>query len=104
MNNSVIIDGDHDWVGNRFHGQRLENRHYGPWIFDWEYTTYPTYPQPNPFELMEGPNQPRVADSEGRKDGFDISIDYTAARNRVRKGFEWDMDRLFLAEELATRR
>jgi hypothetical protein len=34
---------------------------------------------------------------------FDIAIDSGAARDRIRKNFEWEMDRIFLAEEMRVR-
>ncbi|ORY62059.1 uncharacterized protein BCR38DRAFT_466837 [Pseudomassariella vexata] len=42
------------------------------------------------------------ADTE--KDEFDHEIDFCARRDRIRKNFEWDLDRLFLAEEVDKRK
>lgn len=76
---------------------------HGPWNDHWEYQTAPQYKRPNPFELANEfgvfPYPPKVEE----KDVFDLTIDYGAARTRMRKNFEWDLDRLFLMEEVAIR-
>ncbi|KAK4446837.1 hypothetical protein QBC34DRAFT_145978 [Podospora aff. communis PSN243] len=51
----------------------------------------------------------RVADGEGPEDDepdddFDRIIDYGSRRDRARKNFEWEMDRIYLAEEIDRRR
>ena len=79
----------------------LSARNHGPWKFEWDYRSVPMFPRPNPFELVERLNELPSQDGEDKQDEFDISINYNAARNRVRKNFEWDMDRLFLIEEIA---
>ncbi|PVI04586.1 hypothetical protein DM02DRAFT_556143, partial [Periconia macrospinosa] len=43
---------------------------------------------------------PDIAKSPNPKDEFDMVIDWGNRRDRLRKNFEWDMDRLFLNEEL----
>ncbi|KAH6617425.1 hypothetical protein F5144DRAFT_596448 [Chaetomium tenue] len=50
-----------------------------------------------------------VADGQGQSaagtyDEFDQIIDYGSRRDRLRKNFEWEMDRMYLAEELDRRR
>ncbi|KAK8063334.1 hypothetical protein PG996_007986 [Apiospora saccharicola] len=77
---------------------------YGPWNRIWDFKSIPRYNRPNPFELTNNLSTLQSAHSAEEEDEFDISIDYGAARNRLRKNFEWDMDRIFLVEELAIRK
>lgn len=50
------------------------------------------------------------SDLEGRsrdimtRDNYDDTIDWGDRRDRIRKNFEWDMDRMFLGEELQRKR
>ncbi|KAK7959414.1 uncharacterized protein PG986_004268 [Apiospora aurea] len=77
----------------------------GPWTFDWDYYTIPEYKRPNPFELTNELGAfPYPSSIIDEKDDFDLAIDYGAARNRLRKNFEWDVDRLYLLEEMAIRK
>lgn len=78
----------------------------GPWNRVWQFISDPKYDRPNPFELTNNLSMlqsPHNREKE-EEDEFDITIDYGAARNRLRKNFEWDMDRIFLIEELAIRK
>ncbi|KAK8112601.1 hypothetical protein PG984_013127 [Apiospora sp. TS-2023a] len=77
---------------------------YGPWNWEWEYWTNPKYDRPNPFELTNELGAFPQSRSAEAKDEFDLTIDYGAARNRLRKNFEWDLDRLYLVEELTLRK
>lgn len=92
------------WLATNDERRRPDDRHLGPWSYYWDHKLQPEYPRPNPFELVESLNGPTTPVDADRKDEFDISINYTAARNRVRRSFEWDMDRLFLIEETAIRK
>jgi len=74
----------------------------GPWNYRWTPYSFPHYNRPNPFDLAhQGIDVPGDA---SEMDEFDIAIDFGAARDRIRKNFEWEMDRIFLAEEMGIRR
>jgi hypothetical protein len=82
---------------------RLEDRNIplGPWSYKWQVHSIPEYNRPNPFDLThQGIDVPGDA---SEMDEFDIAIDFGAARDRIRKNFEWEMDRIFLAEEMRVR-
>ncbi|KAK7740448.1 hypothetical protein SLS53_005289 [Cytospora paraplurivora] len=76
--------------------------HIGPWAHRWEEDPFPKYKRPDPFDPFHRCID--VPGDENDKDDFDHVIDYGAARDRLRKNFEWDIDRLFLAEEMEIRR
>ncbi|KAK8062249.1 hypothetical protein PG997_014346 [Apiospora hydei] len=67
----------------------------GPWNETWNYMTVPHYRRPNPFELTNEHKAFPYPHHIEEKDEFDLAIDYGAARNRLRKNFEWELDRLF---------
>lgn len=75
---------------------------YGPWLNKWKEVTSPKYKRPNPFDPSH--KCIHVPGDTSEMDEFDHAIDYGAARDRLRKNFEWDMDRMFLAEEMEIRK
>ncbi|KAK7912129.1 hypothetical protein PG985_014610 [Apiospora marii] len=77
---------------------------FGPWSMEWTYDSVPRYQRPNPFELTFEHAAFPLPQGREVKDEFDKAIDYSAARNRIRQNFEWDMDRLFLLEEVGARK
>ncbi|KAK8030090.1 ATPase family AAA domain-containing protein 3B [Apiospora rasikravindrae] len=77
---------------------------FGPWNRTWDFWSTPEYKRPNPFELTNDLSAFQNSQNKEEKDEFDMAIDYGAARNRLRKNFEWDLDRLFLIEEIAVRK
>lgn len=104
-----------EWEGNglakhvsfheKFDSDRVklvEENNRGPWMFKWKERSSPAYKRPNPFDpshqCIDFPNDANDMDE------FDRAIDFGAARDRLRKNFEWDIDRLFLAEEMEIRR
>lgn len=76
----------------------------GPAAFRWEFD----YPQPSlrPKDHFESSHE--CADSHGDAaaiyDDYDRTIDYGDRRLRLRKHFEWEWDRLYLAEEFDRRK
>ncbi|KAB2572774.1 hypothetical protein DBV05_g8541 [Lasiodiplodia theobromae] len=77
---------------------------HGPWNYKWDMKPMRAYNRPNPFD----PSHVCVDDQHNTEsplsDDFDHTIDYGARRERIRKNFEWDMDRLYLAEEIDRRK
>jgi hypothetical protein len=74
----------------------------GPWNYKWRPHSIPEYKRPNPFDPAY--QDIDVPGNASEMDEFDIAIDFGAARDRIRKNFEWEMDRMFLAEEMGIRR
>ncbi|WQF85737.1 Putative ATPase, AAA-type, core, P-loop containing nucleoside triphosphate hydrolase [Colletotrichum destructivum] len=74
----------------------------GPWAADWDIVPHHPYNRPNPFD----PSHRCHGEEDGSapKDEFDYTIDFGNRRDRLRKTFEWEMDRLYLAEEMDRRR
>ncbi|TDZ40943.1 ATPase family AAA domain-containing protein 3B [Colletotrichum trifolii] len=80
---------------------------WGPWMETWE----PSYPYPD-FDRSKylNPAHSCVKDELHSdvekivKDEHDHAIDFDGRRNRVRKAFEWEMERLYLVEETAMRK
>jgi len=89
---------------------RTPHRPPGPWIFDWNIFPQRQFVRPDPFD----PEHRCAPESEAKipgtgaeddpLDDFDDTIEYGAHRERLRKNFEWDLDRLFVAEEIGRRR
>ena len=75
-----------------------------PFRLNWMFRDTRKYQPPSLFELSQ-----KMADSQERGgadtyDDFDEIIDYGSRRDRLRKNFEWEMDRIYLVEELDGRR
>lgn len=66
------------------------------------------YRRPDPFLISEGEQDPEVHTDENLvssdEDEFDRQVDYSNRRDRLRKTYEWELDRLWLAEETELRR
>ena len=58
------------------------------------------YQRPDPFD----PSHNCGAVQAGVKDDYDFEIDFGGRRDMIRKYYEWELDRLFLAEEHDKRR
>ncbi|KAL5325535.1 hypothetical protein ACEPPN_006662 [Leptodophora sp. 'Broadleaf-Isolate-01'] len=77
-------------------------RMHGPWKYQWMPYSIPEYKRPNPFDSAY-----QLSDIPGEAsemDEFDHAIEFGGVRDRLRKNFEWEMDRIFLAEEMGIRR
>lgn len=78
---------------------------YGPWVREWRPSYDDMYERPNPFDPA---HQCSAADrpnpTEDNLDEFDHVVDYDERRSRIRKAFEWEMDRLYLSEETEIRK
>lgn len=77
---------------------------HGPWNYHWILSPERNYKRPDPFD----PSHICADDQRDREpplfDDFDHTIDYGSRRERLRKNFEWEMDRLYLVEEIDLRR
>ncbi|KAH7136820.1 hypothetical protein B0J13DRAFT_81180 [Dactylonectria estremocensis] len=62
------------------------------------------YKRPDSGEPNHQRGDPDHGVNHGAEDEFDHTVDYGQRRNRVRKAFEWEMDRLYLVEEAEVRR
>lgn len=82
----------------------------GPWQYEWQlgYSGRTPYKAPNPFSPdlnnNNNDNDLKSALNTKERDEYDYTIDYGDRRERLRKNFEWEMDRLYLAEETDRRR
>ncbi|KUI64420.1 hypothetical protein VM1G_11209 [Cytospora mali] len=91
-------------MGYRNGRENMAATYHGPLNYTQQEVTEPK------FEHMhQNPYDPshkciKVPGGASDQDGYDHAIDYGAARDRLRKNFEGDMDRLFLAEEMEVRR
>ncbi|CAI6334350.1 unnamed protein product [Periconia digitata] len=81
--------GEHEWT---MHHPFLHQDHY--------------YTRPNVFDADHDCNPPinKWPGGKDEYDRYDSIIDWGNRRDRLRKNFEWQMDRLFLDEELQMRR
>lgn len=80
----------------------VRDKVYRPWNYRWDIYHKP-YMRPDPFDAShhcEG----GYMDADEAMDEFDHTINYGYHRDRIRKSFEWEMDRLYLAEEIERRR
>ncbi|PWY90984.1 hypothetical protein BO70DRAFT_410604 [Aspergillus heteromorphus CBS 117.55] len=84
--------------GNSFLGFRPED---GPWGFHYNVLSDHVYNRPYPFP----PNNElsKLSQDPVSLDEFDHVVDYGSRRERLRKNFEWEMDRLYLMEEVDRR-
>ncbi|KAK7417429.1 hypothetical protein QQX98_004548 [Neonectria punicea] len=76
-----------------------------PWTSNWAIEYKQPYQPPDPFHPIHkdcGTNH--TDQSDGEPDDYDRTIDFGSRRNRIRKTFEWEMDRLYLAEETEKRK
>ncbi|PMD40968.1 hypothetical protein L207DRAFT_427831 [Hyaloscypha variabilis F] len=71
------------------------------WFLDFKRCgTEHQYQRPDPFD----PSHNCGAGQAGVKDDYDFEIDFGGRRDRIRKYYEWELERLFLAEEADKRR
>ncbi|KAL2837693.1 hypothetical protein BJY01DRAFT_40597 [Aspergillus pseudoustus] len=74
----------------------------GPWDFGYTFVTDRKYNRPDPFDPTHKCNsQPH---NPNEPDEYDLTIDFGYRRENIRKQFEWEMDRLYLAEEFHKRK
>ncbi|KAJ4322448.1 hypothetical protein N0V84_004804 [Fusarium piperis] len=76
----------------------------GPWSYHWSTAYMPQYARQEPFDPSHRCQDISGAPNQDTMDDFDHTIDFGQRRDRVRKTFEWEMDRLYLAEEVDKRR
>lgn len=74
----------------------------GPWSYHWQIET--EYNRPDPFDPHHQCADDKALGNGGKVDEYDCAIDFGNRRDRLRKNFEWEMDRLYLAEETDLRR
>lgn len=82
------------------------NCKFGPWYYEWrpDYGLN-EYNRPNPFNrARQCPEGAQANIADNTMDEYDHAIDYGARRSRLRKAYEWEMDRLWLSEETEIRR
>jgi len=82
----------------------IQSTQSGPWNYQWIMRGERQYQRPDPFDPSHNcANDQDEADANAYDD-YDHAIDYGGRRERLRKNFEWEMDRLFLAEEMDRRK
>lgn len=85
-----------------------EGRHsmYGPWRFEWRPSYRRNeYKRPDSFNPSHKCPEATQADrTDDTMDEHDHVVDYGVRRNRLRKVYEWELDRLWLSEETEIRR
>ena len=96
----------YNWIRHEAHNPDYR---FGPWKYTWGVNPSPLkgpYHRPDPFNL---PNKDDQGSEDGEEDEdspdeFDRNVIYADRRDTLRKTFEWEMDRLWLAEEFERRR
>ncbi|KAL2855278.1 hypothetical protein BJX68DRAFT_253847 [Aspergillus pseudodeflectus] len=73
----------------------------GPWDFTYNLVHMDSYKRPDPFDPTHECNTHQF--DPNTPNDFDLAIDYGERRESVRKHFEWELDRLYLMEELYRR-
>ncbi|QYT03112.1 AAA domain-containing protein [Trichoderma simmonsii] len=99
--------GPATWSMNEFSDRpewREQIGQYGPWRYLWEVQSDKKYERPDPFDRYHVCEAGHDKQNKPEYDEYDRTIDYGYRRERLRKNFEWDLDRLFLAEEMERRR
>ncbi|OJJ42682.1 hypothetical protein ASPZODRAFT_137069 [Penicilliopsis zonata CBS 506.65] len=76
----------------------------GPWSYHWDIYDQESYFRPDPFDPSHQCTSLEHDERPTPPDGYDRAIDYGHRRDRLRKHFEWEMDRLYLVEEVEARR
>lgn len=74
------------------------------WEVPWNLRPEKHFRQPDHFDASHKCADSQIDLKDRVIDDFDRTIDYGSRRDRLRKNFEWEMDRLYLAEELERRR
>lgn len=75
-----------------------------PFDINWVIRKERTYEPPSLLELSGEAEDGQGQSGADTYDEFDQIIDYGSRRDRLRKNFEWEMDRIYLAEEMDRRR
>ncbi|KAL2799443.1 hypothetical protein BJX66DRAFT_352309 [Aspergillus keveii] len=70
----------------------------GPWDYIYDMDYMGGYERPDPFDPTHECNTHH--NNPNMPNDFDLAIDYGERRASVRKHFEWELDRLYLMEEL----
>lgn len=94
----MTIENSNDW--------ERSDKPWGPWSVSWGVNPndFKPYVRPDPFDpdhQCQDEDEKGEA-KEGKKDvaySYDDIVDYGNRRDRLRKAFEWEMDRLYLVEE-----
>jgi len=74
------------------------------WFVNWRFKSN-KYPQPDPFDPMHNCGSDwEDGKPDAPPDDYDQAIDYGDRRDRLRKNFEWELDRLYLEEEMTRRK
>ncbi|KAH8899101.1 hypothetical protein GQ53DRAFT_878458 [Thozetella sp. PMI_491] len=76
----------------------------GPWLWHWNVDSENSFIRPNPFDPFHSCGNDLDNIHSKSKDKYDMEISYGSRRDRARKNFEWEMDRLYLQEEVDNRR
>ncbi|KAF4541302.1 AAA family ATPase [Lasiodiplodia theobromae] len=76
----------------------------GPWRYHWPINSSRDYNRPDPFDSTHVCADGQYDTEPPHFDDFDHTIDYGSRRERLRKNFEWEMDRLYLVEEMERRK
>jgi hypothetical protein len=63
-----------------------------------------SYERPDPFDPLHLRSVDTLAHTAGELDSFDHRIGFGSRRERLRQNFEWELDRLYPAEETDRRR
>lgn len=92
----ILVDSDYIPVGR--------GDQHGPWNYHWNIESTRHYNRPNPFDPSHVCADDQSDTEPPHFDDFDHAIDYGARRERLRKTFEWEMDRLYLVEEMERRK
>lgn len=71
---------------------------------NWKYSQEHKFDRPSLSELSREVAEAQEQGGADTYDEFDEIIDYGSRRDRLRKNFEWEMDRLYLVEEMDRRR
>jgi hypothetical protein len=86
----------------RYGGERCPGN--GDWSLNWKYMPRHKGKLPSLLELSREAAEGYDEGDADTYDEFDAIIDYGSRRDRLRKNFEWEMDRIYLAEEMDHRR
>ncbi|KAL3488082.1 hypothetical protein BJX62DRAFT_253566 [Aspergillus germanicus] len=73
----------------------------GPWDYIYDMDYMDGYKRPDPFDPTHECNTHQF--NPNTPNDFDLAIDYGERRASVRKHFEWELDRLYLMEEMYRR-
>ncbi|RAL09364.1 uncharacterized protein BO97DRAFT_416862 [Aspergillus homomorphus CBS 101889] len=95
--------GPGQWsMASLWYNDKVVTDRHGPWNYNWPLAPAKHYKRPDPFD----PAHACASHSQdpSAPDEFDTIIDFESRRQRLRKGFEWEMDRLYLQEEVDRRR